>query len=72
MLTSLWLAKTSEKNLCCLLKIDITSVIVPTKTNIPADDIQLFFVFVMKFMMIYATIIPISTPISLCIANSCE
>ena len=42
------------KNLCCLLKIDITSVIYASENehNIPADDMQLLFFLVMRFMMI--------------------
>jgi len=46
-------SKNSEKNLCCLLKTDIMSVIDGNKRNIPANDIQLFFsVLVTKFMKI--------------------
>ena len=42
------------KNLCCLLKIDITSVIYASENerNIPAGDMQLLFFLAMRFMMI--------------------
>jgi len=44
--------KNSRRNLCCLLKKYITSVTDVSETNTPTDDIRLFFVLVMKFMMI--------------------
>jgi len=51
-LTSLRAAKTAEKNLCCLLKINITSVI-DTNENEHASRryAVVFFVLVAKFMI---------------------